>query len=405
MARRILFNQPGTVGRELDYIRDAIDRQQAGGGGHYGALAARFIEAALGRGRVLLTPSATAALDMAAILLEVGPGDEVIMPSWTFPSTANAFALRGAVPVFVDVRRDTLNLDERLVEAAVTQRTRAISVVHYAGVGADMAAIAAIAARHRLAVIEDAAHGWGASRDGRALGTFGRFAAFSFHRTKPVQCGEGGALVLNHPTDIARAEMVWEKGTSRLAFERGETDAYAWTDLGSSFVAGELPAAFLLAQLEHGAATIAVRLALWHRYHQGLADLDAAGRLTLPASPQGHNACIFHLLAASAAARTGILRRLAAAGIAAPVHYTPLHAAPAGRRLGRVAATMPVTEDVAARLFRLPLHLHLSEDDQDRVIAAVRAAVTATEPEAGLADAAAAAPGRRGVGFCPPPVR
>jgi dTDP-4-amino-4,6-dideoxygalactose transaminase len=271
------FNVPTLAGRELEYIRKAIENSHLSGNGQFTVLCQRFIEGQLRGGRALLTHSCTAALEMAAILAEIGPGDEVIMPSWTFASTANAVVLRGAVPVFVDIRSDTLNIDESLIEAAITRRTKAISVVHYAGVGAEMTAILDIAKRNRLRVIEDAAQAMFATWCGKPLGTFGDFSAFSFHETKNVISGEGGALVVNDEAAFARAEIIWEKGTNRAQFKRAEVAKYTWVDLGSSFVPSDVLAAFLYAQLEHGAAITARRLQLWRYYYDGLAALQEDG--------------------------------------------------------------------------------------------------------------------------------
>ena len=363
------------VGRELEYINEAIARKHLSGNGYFTQLCQRFIEERLGRGRVLLTHSATAALEMAAILLDIGPGDEVIMPSWTFPSTANAFVLRGGVPVFVDIRADTLNIDETLVESAITSRTRAICVVHYAGVGAEMDFISAIAAQRGLMVIEDGAHAMFARWRGQSLGGLGDLAAFSFHETKPVFSGEGGALVVNGAAAQRRAEIVWEKGTNRLQFKRGETTSYTWVDVGSSFLPSEILAAFLYGQLEQGETVTARRVRIWQQYYEGFADLETEGILVRPACADAeHNGSIFYLLVADAQRRPAILRYLRDAGIGVATHYVPLHNSPAGRRFGRVAGPMTRTEDVALRLFRLPLHGGLTPRDQDFVIDAVRRA-------------------------------
>jgi dTDP-4-amino-4,6-dideoxygalactose transaminase len=377
MTDPIKFNQPTLAGREASYLRQVLERGHLSGNGPFSQRCQALLSAALGGARVLLTHSCTAALEMAALLADIGPGDEVIMPSFTFTSTANAFVLRGAVPVFVDIRADTRNLDERLIEAAITPRTRAICAVHYAGVGCDMDAINDIAARHGLTVIEDAAQALHATWRARPLGSFGRFAALSFHETKNLISGEGGALVINDPADALRAEIIWEKGTNRAQFYRGEVSKYTWVDLGSSFLPGELTAAFLLAQLEEGAAITERRLALWNRYHAGLAGLEARGRLVRPVVPQaaGHNAHIYAILAPDAAQRDGLIRRLAELGANTVIHYVPLHSAPAGLRFGRTPAPMPVTDDVAARLIRLPMHPTLDAEGVERVIGALHAAL------------------------------
>jgi dTDP-4-amino-4,6-dideoxygalactose transaminase len=308
---------------------------------------------------------------MAALLVDLAPGDEVIMPSWTFSSTANAFVLRGAVPVFVDIRPDTLNIDEKLIERAITRRTKAICVVHYAGVGAEMETIGRIAAAHGLAVIEDAAQGLHAKWAGRPLGTFGQFAAFSFHETKNIIAGEGGALLVHDPADFMRAEIIWEKGTNRAQFKRQEVAKYNWVDLGSSYLPSDIIAAFLLAQLEQGEAITAHRLGLWQRYFDGLADLEAKGLLTRPTIPAGcsHNGHIFYVLVRDATQRDAVLTELTGAGVNAVTHYVPLHSAPAGTRFGRTAGPMTHTDDVAARLIRLPLHPQLTLGQQEFVAA------------------------------------
>lgn len=367
---KVHFNAPTLTGGEFRYVKETLDRSHLSGNGRFTGLCQKFLEQNLGAGRALLTHSCTAGLEMAAILADIGAGDEVIMPSWTFSSTANAFVLRGAVPVFVDIRPDTLNIDENLVEAAVTPRSRAICVVHYAGVGAAMDAIMTIADRHGLKVIEDAAQGHFAKWKGRPLGTFGQFSAFSFHETKNIIAGEGGALVVNDPSAFARAEIIWEKGTNRAQFQRGEIARYTWVDVGSSFLPSDMVAAFLLAQLERGESITARRLALWRRYYEGFADLEGKGLIRRPLVPGEceHNGHIFHLLVADAARRDRLLRRLADRGIYAIIHYVPLHSSPAGIRFGRTASAMTHTDSIAARLIRLPLHLQLTDAQQDYVV-------------------------------------
>lgn len=366
---RIPFNVPTLAGPEFDYLREALERMKLSGNGAFTQRCQALLEAQTGAARVLLTHSGTGALEMAAILAGIGPGDEVIMPSFTFSSTANAVVLRGGVPVFVDIRPDTLNMDEALVEAAVTPRTRAIGVVHYAGVATQMDAIMAIAARHGLHVIEDAAQAHHAAFRGRPLGSFGALAALSFHETKNLIAGEGGALLVNDPALAERAEIIWEKGTNRAQFQRGLVAKYTWVDLGSSFLPSELTAAFLLAQLEAGEALTARRLAAWHRYHALLAPLEARGLLRRPQVPQdcAHNGHIYFVLARSGAERERLAAALAEAGVSAVMHYVPLHSAPAGLRFGRTPAPLPVTEDLAARLLRLPLHPQLTAADQETV--------------------------------------
>jgi dTDP-4-amino-4,6-dideoxygalactose transaminase len=364
------FNLPALIGKEIEYINAVLAGDQASGNGRFTELAQQELGRLLGGGRVLLTTSCSTALEMAAILSGIGPGDEVIMPSYTFTSTANAVVLRGAVPVFVDIRPDTLNIDERLIEAALTPRTRAITVVHYAGVGCEMDAISAIAARHRLTVVEDAAQAICARWRGEPLGRQGAMSAFSFHETKNIISGEGGALVVNREDLSERAEIIWEKGTNRVKFKRGEISKYNWVDVGGSYLPSELTAAFLYAQLQNAEAAIGRRLALWQRYYTAFEAAEARGDCRRPSWPAHctHNGHIFYLLAPSAARRTEWLTAFREAGINAPFHYVPLHSAPAGRRFGRAVGDLEVTDSVASRLVRLPLHLHLSEAQQDYII-------------------------------------
>jgi dTDP-4-amino-4,6-dideoxygalactose transaminase len=368
---RVPFNKPYTTGKELRYVQQAIDSGALAGDGVFGQRCQAWLEEQTGAKKALLTHSCTAALEMCALLLELEPGDEVIMPSYTFVSTANAFVLRGAVPVFVDVRADTLNIDERLIEAAITEKTKAICVVHYAGVGCEMDAIVELAARHGLPVIEDSAHASLASYRGRPLGGLGALATLSFHETKNLVSGEGGALLVNDPRWAARAEILWQKGTNRQAFSRGEVDKYSWVDLGSSFLAGELTAAFLWGQIEDAEAITRRRLEVWQRYHHGLAPLEERGLLRRPVIPPHcvHNAHMFYVLVPSVEARTAAIAALAAEGIHAVFHYVPLHSAPAGRRLGRVSGAMSVTNDTADRILRLPLWVGLPADVVESVVA------------------------------------
>ena len=356
MADTVSFNRPTLVGEEFGYIREALERLHLSGNGHFTRSCQALIERQLGGGRVLLTHSCTAALEMAAILAEIGPGDEVIMPSFTFTSTANAVVLRGGIPVFVDIRADTLNLDENLIEAAITSRTRAIFVVHYAGVAAAMDQIMAIADRHGLLVLEDAAQGMHAAWKGRPLGSFGAFAAFSYHETKNVIAGEGGALVVNDPAAATRAEIIWEKGTNRAQFQRGEVAKYTWVDIGSSYLPSEITAAFLLAQLEAGPAITAARLAAWHRYHAALEPLEQGGRLRRPVIPAEctHNGHIYYVLANDGATRERALKLLAARGVNAVMHYVPLHSSPAGKRFGgpRARSCRPTRSPAASSACR-----------------------------------------------------
>jgi dTDP-4-amino-4,6-dideoxygalactose transaminase len=369
---RIPFNRPHIAGQELSYVARAQANGHLSGDGPFTRQCHAWLERYAGGGKALLTHSCTAALEMAAILAGVEAGDEVIMPSYTFVSTANAFVLRGAVPVFVDVRADTLNLDERQVEAAITSRTRAIVPVHYAGVSCAMDVILEIAGRHGLLVIEDAAQGIMSTHCSRPLGSLGHLGAFSFHETKNIISGEGGALLVNDPAMVARAEIIREKGTNRSQFFRGQVDKYTWVDVGSSFLPGEMVAAYLAAQLEEADAITARRLALWERYHDAFAALECEGRLRRPVLAEGcsHNAHMYYLLLPGLDERTAFIEHMKALEISCVFHYVPLHSSPRGRSAGRVSGTLPVTDAVADRLVRLPLWVGL-EDHQDRVIDAV----------------------------------
>jgi dTDP-4-amino-4,6-dideoxygalactose transaminase len=373
---RIPFNRPFTVGGELENIAQAVREGHLSGDGPFTRRCHRWLEERLGAKRALLTHSCTAALEMAAILCELAPGDEVIMPSFTFVSTANAFVLRGAVPVFVDIRPDTLNLDERLVERALTPRTRAIVPVHYAGIACEMDAILALAAERGLVVVEDAAQGLLADYKGRRLGAIGHLGCLSFHETKNVISGEGGALLVNDERFVARAEVIREKGTNRSQFFRGEVDKYTWVDIGSSYLPSELVGAFLWAQLEQAEAINARRMALCAAYREALAPLAAEGRLALPAAaPAGvrGNGHLFYVLLRDAEERARLIAHLKARGIHAVFHYVPLHSSPAGRKFGRAAGPLPVTEDVAVRLLRLPLYHGLGEEDVAAIASEIRA--------------------------------
>jgi dTDP-4-amino-4,6-dideoxygalactose transaminase len=360
---KIPFNRPSLAGNELAYLAQAAASTHLSGDGEFSRRCHAWLEQRTGAAKALLTHSCTAALEMAALLAGVGPDDEVIMPSYTFVSTANAFALRGAKVVFVDIRPDTCNLDESLVEAAITARTRAIVVVHYAGVACEMDPIMAIARRHNLLVIEDAAQGIEARYRGRPLGSIGDLAAVSFHETKNVISGEGGALLINNPSFIERAEILWEKGTNRKKFFRGQVDKYTWVDLGSSFLPSELTAAFLLGQLEASAEITRKRLAVWNRYQSHLGARLPQSGLRGPVIPDHceHNAHMYYVRAADLDARGRLLRRLNDAGINAVFHYVPLHDSPAGQRYGRCAGSMSVTRQVSDSLIRLPLWPGLSE--------------------------------------------
>ena len=363
------FNKPYMTGKELWYIAQAHHEGWLAGDGGFTRKCNAWLEARTGAGKALLTHSCTAALEMAAILADVQPGDEVIMPSYTFVSTANAFVLRGAVPVFVDIRPDTLNLDERLIEAAITERTKAIVPVHYAGVGCEMDAIMAIAREHDLLVIEDAAQGVMASYKGRPLGSIGHLGALSFHETKNVISGEGGALLVNDPRFAERAEVIREKGTNRSQFFRGQVDKYTWVDLGSSYLPSELIAAFLWAKMEEADRITRQRVGLWNTYNQWLKEPETAGLLRRPVVPAhcAHNAHMYYVLLPDLSIRTAFIARLKSLGIHPVFHYVPLHSAPAGRRFGRAHGPMTVTDDIADRLVRLPMWLGL-EEDQAKVI-------------------------------------
>jgi dTDP-4-amino-4,6-dideoxygalactose transaminase len=371
----IPFNKPFTIGPELEYIADAVARGHLSGDGHYTKLCHRWLEQKLGAKRALLTHSCTAALEMAAMLCDIQPGDEVIMPSYTFVSTANAFVLRGAVPVFVDIRPDTLNLDEKLIEAAITAKTRAIVPVHYAGVACEMDVIMGIARRHKLLVVEDAAQAVLSEYKGRRPGAIGHLGCLSFHETKNVISGEGGALLVNDAALVERAEIIREKGTNRSKFFRGEVDKYTWVDIGSSFLPSELIGAFLWAQLERAESIIARRRQLCAVYREALQDLADDGLLTLPqVEPEGvsGNGHMFYLFTRTAAERGPLLAHLKAVGVHAVFHYVPLHASPAGRKFGRTGGALPVTENLADRLVRLPLFYNLGDDEARAIAGHVR---------------------------------
>ena len=369
-AAPIPFNVPLPAGNEMAYLRQVIANLHLSGDGPFTKRCNAWLEAATGCRQALLTHSCTAAMEMAALLFELAPGDEVIMPSFTFVSTANAAVLRGAVPVFVDIRPDTLNIDETLIEAAITPRTKAIFVVHYAGVACAMDEIMAIAGRHGLFVMEDAAQGILARYDGRPLGAIGHLGAISFHETKNLVSGEGGALLINDERFIERAHVLREKGTNRTKFMQGRVDKYTWVDLGSSFLPSELNAAFLLAQLEQAEPIQAARHAAWDRYDRALAPLEHDGLLTRPTVPQicAPNAHIYYVLMPTVELRTELLRRTRAANIGAVFHYVPLHNAPAGLRYARQHGSLARTEDLSARLVRLPLWAGLSNEAIDTVI-------------------------------------
>jgi dTDP-4-amino-4,6-dideoxygalactose transaminase len=372
----IPFNKPFMTGRELWYIAQAHTNGHLSGDGQFTKKCHRWIEQSTGTSRALLTHSCTAALEMAALLADVEAGDEVIMPSYTFVSTANAFVMRGAVPVFVDIRADTLNIDESKIEAAITPRTKVILPVHYAGVACEMDVIMDIAKRHNLIVIEDAAQGIMSTYKGRALGTIGHMGAYSFHETKNIIAGEGGALLVNDARFAERAEIIREKGTNRGQFFRGQVDKYTWVDIGSSYLPGEVIAAFLWAQMEEADSITARRLALWDVYHEALKPLEAAGQLRRPVLPDGcvHNAHMYYILLDTLEHRSAVIASMKAQGVSTVFHYVPLHSAPAGLRHSRTHGAMPHTDQLSNRLLRLPLWVGL-EDFQPQVIAALQAAL------------------------------
>lgn len=364
----IRFNLPHLVGSEIDCIEDALSRGRLAGGGHYTRKCSTLMEQYLSVKKALLTHSCTAALEMAAILAELKPGDEVILPSYTFVSTANAFVLRGAIPVFADIRPDTLNLDERNIESLITSNTKVIVPVHYAGVGCDMHEILKIASKHNLLVIEDAAQAYGSTYRGKMLGTFGDFGAFSFHETKNILCGEGGALVLNNPKYIKRAEIIWDKGTDRAQFFRGEIDKYSWVDLGSSYLPGEIIAAFLYPQLQMSESINASRMEKWKNYYSRFKELRGIFKLPEVPTDCGHNAHLFYLLARTHDEQVSLLNRLKEEGVNAVFHYVPLHLSVAAKKFNCRYSDLKYTEQLSERLIRLPLYPDLSNEEQDKVI-------------------------------------
>jgi dTDP-4-amino-4,6-dideoxygalactose transaminase len=376
---RLPFNRPYRTGGEAACVAAAIEAGWTGGNGPQTQRCEALLAELTGARRVLMTHSCTGALEMAALLAEVGPGDEVVMPSFTFVSTANAFVLRGATPVFVDIDPDTLNIDPQRAAAAVTERTRAVVAVHYGGVGCDMEALGALASERGLLLVEDAAQGIGASVGAGALGTIGALGALSFHETKNVSCGEGGALLINDERLVDRAEILQEKGTNRRRFARGEVDHYAWVDVGSSVLMSDISAALLAEQLERVEQINAARMAIWDAYHSAFESLERAGLARRPVIPAGvqHNAHLYRLQLADRATRDGVIAALAAAGISAYFHYVPLHSAPAGVRHARVHGPMDVTDAAASQLVRLPLWVGLREDDVARVVVEVRRALGA----------------------------
>ncbi len=367
------FNRPTLIGNEIAYIREAIQRGQLAGDGYFTARCQTLIEDMTGAKKALLTHSCTAALEMSAILCDLGPGDEVIMPSYTFVSTANAVVLRGAVPVFVDIERDTLNIDPAEVAAAVTPRTKAIFAVHYAGYPADMDALAEIAEAHDLLLVEDAAQALGSTYKGRKAGSLADMAAFSFHETKNIISGEGGALTIMRPDLIERAEIIREKGTDRSKFFRGQVDKYSWVDMGSSFLPGELISSYMCAQLETADVINTRRLAVCNHYRDVFTDLEQQGRVQLPrhANMVTGNGHMFYLIMRDLADRSAFIAHMKTAEIITPFHYVPLHSAPAGKAYGRAHGDMTVTNDISDTLVRLPMYFDLGANIEHVLSAAL----------------------------------
>ncbi|MEZ4461581.1 MAG: dTDP-4-amino-4,6-dideoxygalactose transaminase [bacterium] len=373
MSNQIPFNRPPRVGTEFTYAEEAFQFGQISGDGPFTKRCSDLLQKELGVPRALLTTSCTHALEMTALLLNIGPGDEFIVPSFTFTSTATSYAIRGAKPVFVDVRPDTLNIDETLLEAAITPRTKVILVVHYAGVACEMDEILRIAKKHNLPVVEDAAHALFGKYRGKTLGTMAEMGALSFHETKNFSCGEGGAILVNDPQYITRAEIIREKGTNRSQFFRGQVDKYTWCDHGSSYLPSDLLAAILLGQLEARERIQARRKTIWERYHTELEAWAAANEIVQPTIPEGceHTFHLYYLLLPNLAARSEFIDKLKAKGVMTVFHYQPLHLAPMGRKFGGFDGQCPVTEDVADRLVRLPVFFNMTDDENDRVVSAI----------------------------------
>jgi dTDP-4-amino-4,6-dideoxygalactose transaminase len=365
----IPFNKPYLTGKELYFVSEAHAEGQLAGDGKFTKLCSIWLEQRTGCQKALLTHSCTAALEMAAILADIQPGDEIIMPSYTFVSTANAFVLRGGVPVFVDIRPDTLNIDELLIEAAITSRTKVILPVHYAGVACEMDTIMEIAYRYQLIVIEDAAQGVLANYKGRALGSIGHLGCYSFHETKNIISGEGGALLINDPKLVERAEIIREKGTNRSNFFRGQVDKYTWVDVGSSYLPGEITAAFLWAQMQEADEITNRRQAIWNRYHERLERLENSGRILRPVvlCDRIHNAHMYFILLNNIADRTAFISEMKRNLISCVFHYVPLHSSAAGTRLARSHGKLNTTNSQSERLVRLPMYCELSESQQDLV--------------------------------------
>lgn len=374
MEIRIPFNIPPYVGHEMEYLQKACEvNHKICGDGPFTKQCKAWVEEKTGTAGCLMTTSGTSALEMAAHLSHIQPGEEVIMPSYTFCSTADAFVLKGAVPVFVDIRPDTMNLDETLLEDAITDKTRAIAAVHYAGVSCEMDTILEIAKRHHLTVVEDAAQGVMSSYKGRALGTLGDFGCYSFHETKNYSMGEGGAILIRDPEKISEAEILREKGTNRSQFFRGQIDKYTWVDYGSSFLPSELNAAYLMAQLDQADAINNARLARWEQYYRLLSPLAAEGRIELPVIPEGcvHNAHMFYIKTGDLEERQALIQALREQGILAVFHYIPLHSSPAGKKFGRFHGEDRYTTRESERLLRLPMYYSLTEENVNDVVSVI----------------------------------
>ena len=374
----INFNVPPFTGKEMDYIKDCVEHQKICGDGAYTKKCNEWIEKKTGTTKCLLTTSCTHATELAALLSEIQPGDEVIMPAYTFVSTADAFVLRGAIPVFVDIRPDTMNMDENLIEAAITDKTKAIVPVHYAGVSCEMDKIMEIAAKYNLIVIEDAAQGIMSSYKGKALGTIGDFGCFSFHETKNYSMGEGGALLIKHEKDIEEAEIIREKGTNRSKFYRGQIDKYTWVNFGSSYLPSDMNAAYLYAQLEMADEINDARLACWNRYYENLKPLAEAGKIELPVIPEGcvHNAHMFYIKAKDIEERTALISFLKSKEVMSVFHYIPLHTAPAGLKYGRFHGEDRYTTKESERLTRLPMFYGLTLEQVDYICEQVKSFYT-----------------------------
>ena len=370
----ISFNVPPSVGNELTYIKEAMDNHKICGDGSFTKKCNAWMEESFHAKKALLTTSCTHATEMAALLLDIKPGDEVIMPSYTFVSTADAFVLRGATAVFVDIRPDTMNIDETLIEQAITDKTKAIVPVHYAGVGCEMDTIMDIAKRHQLAVVEDAAQGVMSTYKGKALGTIGDFGCFSFHETKNYSMGEGGALLLRDDKYVEDAEIIREKGTDRAKFFRGQVDKYTWVEAGSSYLPSDMNAAYLWAQLEKADEINENRLTSWNRYYEGLKELEEEGKIELPYIPEycEHNAHMFYVKAKDLEERTALISYLKENDILAVFHYIPLHNAPAGKKYGRFHGEDKYTTSESERIMRLPMYYGLKEEEIDKIVCCIK---------------------------------